>query len=449
MKNIAIVFAFIASSSAHAIPTMFEKDSQVPLVFINVVITKGYLFDKPKREGMLNFVGEMLLRGTHKHSKQELDLLIDDMGAKFFVDTQGHAIVFRGAVIKSELDRFLSLFHEILTSPSFPSDEITKLKGIISTGIQNSLNSDSSVASNLFRRFFFDEHPYSQSVLGKIETVKWFKLGDLMRTYNEVFRSNNMMIFGSGDVDPGKIKSWADKIAESRKGGKDENDIPIFSAKQKSRILLINKPERTQTQVILGQHGLHLLDQDYFPLYVGNFAFGGGSFSSRLFQEIRVKRGWSYGAQSFFIHARGPHSWRIRIAPATKDTAAAVKHLIKMLGDLKNNGITKEEFEFSRKSLINSDGFRYDTPQKRIANTIMERLIKLPKGFQTQYANRIEKLSISQVNAALKRFIKPETFQIAILGSADKLIEPLSKALNISKKEIHIVDYRSEDVKIQ
>jgi zinc protease len=185
-----------------------------------------------------------------------------------------------------------------------------------------------------------------------------------------------------------------------------------------------------------------MTDPLYFPLYVANHAFGGGSFSSRLMVEIRVKRGWSYGAGSNFRYGTQPRSWGLSLFPASLYTHLALGHTLKMVEELKDRGITQEEFDFAKQSLINNAGFSYNTPGKRVENILLERTLNLPDGFIKNSENEIRRVSLDQVNASLKKFLKPEDLQIVVLCTAKDLKDKLAAAAGVRSDKVQIVDYR-------
>jgi zinc protease len=217
--------------------------------------------------------------------------------------------------------------------------------------------------------------------------------------------------------------------------------VPEFSHR---RLQLVDKPDRTQTQILAGQSGVRLDDPDFFPLHVANHVFGGGSFSSRLMREIRVKRGWSYGAKSSFRHGTRPRSWNFYFFPASKDAPAALAEGLRMVEKLKAEGISQAEFRFARESLINGAGFSYNTPLKRVENTLTERTLGLPDGFVRGFAQRLREVELSQVNSALGRFLKPNALTITVLGTASELKEPLARAAGVPTAEVEVVPYTAD-----
>jgi zinc protease len=448
-SSIRRLVSFAAALIAFSIPVLaaevtFERDPSLPLVFLNVALKGGAVTDSEGHAGLTNFMGEMLLRGTRTKTKEQIDLALDQMGAQLAVETRSEAVILRGSVLAAQLDAFLALLGEIITQPSFPEGEIRKLRAEITSGLLEEQGTDSRLLSRKFTNFLFRGHPYGKPILGTIKDVANLNRPKVLGHYDLLVRDVNLLIVGSGDAEVSKIEQWSATLASARPGGEA---IPIVAKPENSdgrRLLLVDKPDRTQTQIRTGQIGVQLTDSNYFPLYLGNHAFGGGSFSARMMVEVRVKRGWSYGAYSSFRHGRQPRSWEYYIFPATKDTPAALEFTLKMLEDLKEKGVTDAEFEIAKTSLINSDGFRYNTPEKRVENTLLEKTLDLPQGFMTTYAKNLSKLSVSDVNRALRDFVRPDRVSIAVLGTAKDLKLKLAKAAGIDESKIEVVPYTQD-----
>ncbi len=160
--------------------------------------------------------------------------------------------------------------------------------------------------------------------------------------------------------------------------------------------------------------------------------------------EIRVKRGWSYGANSYFKQGLQPRSWQFHLFPAAKDTPEALTFTLKMVEDLQKSGITREEFEFAQRSQVNSAGFMYDTPKKRAENKLLERTLDLPDGFMKSYGPELAKLTLEQVNSALSSYIKPERMTITVLGTAAELKDKIAKSTGFAADKIEVVPYTQE-----
>lgn len=446
MKKLIYIFALLLfASSAFAIEVDFENDPALPIVNLNVVVKTGSVSDPNGLSGITNFMAEMLLRGTKSKSKEQIDLELDQMGAKLEVETRAEALILRGTVLSRELDPFLRLLGEIVTQPTFPEGEIKKLKSQVVSGILEELGKDNSLGRRRFEKFLFKGHPYGKPVLGTVKNVEALTRGQVQEQYDRLIRDRHMLVVGAGDGKEEKIRTWAYGIADARHGGEDLNRVETPEDAGHRRLILIDKPDRTQTQIYAGQIGLKMTDAKFFPLFVANHAFGGGSFSARMMVEIRVKRGWSYGAYSYFRHGVQPKSWSLYLFPAAKDTAPALEYSLQMLSDLHDHGITSDEFNFAKQSLINSAGFMFNTPKKRVENKVLERTLQLPDGIMKSYATEIEKVTLEQANLALKEYIKPKQLSILVLATATKETkDKLAKAAGVSPERVEVVKYTEE-----
>lgn len=447
--NLALFFVAVTttfSPSARAVEIAFEQDSSVPLVYLNVALKAGSVQDPEGKSGLTNFMGEMLLRGTRSKTKEQIDLALDQIGAKLAIETRADAMILRGSVLATQLDPFLALVNEILTQPSFPENEIRKLRSEVTSAILEELGSDPTLATLRFTKLLFRNHPYGKPVMGTIKDVAKLNRAEVLKQYERLVRDKFLLIVGAGDAKTGKIETWAEGLAHARPntGHEPMEKVTRPEDAPSRRLVIIDKPDRTQTQINGGQIGVRMTDSRFFPLYLGNYAFGGGSFSARLMVEIRVKRGWSYGANSYFRHGIQPRSWQFHLFPAAKDTAPALETTLKMVEELKEKGITPEEFDFSKRSLVNSAGFMYNTSKKRVENKLLERTLDLPDGFMKSFGPELSKVQLADVNAALKDYLRPDRLTIAVLGTASDLKEPLAKAAGIRVEKVEVIPYTQE-----
>ncbi len=439
-----ILFLSFFSFSANAAIISFEQDSSLPVVYLNVVFKTGAIHDPKGLEGLSQLTTEMLLRGTLQQSKESMDTALDFMGADLSVETRSEAAILRGVFLSAQLDSFLKLFQEILIQPAFKDAELTKLKSELSSKILEEQSHDSILAGKFFNSFLFEGHPYGNPPHGTLKSISKITIQDIKNHYKKYFRAQRMLILGAGDATEAKLSTWLKSFEGNLSGGEPVSSLSSPPLPQKNRLLFVDKPDRTQTQVFLGQVGVRMDDPSFFPLHLGNFSFGGGNFSARMMHEIRVKRGWSYGANSIFRFGTRPRSWHMYYFPASKDTVAALALGLEMLSELRGKGITSDEFEFSKKSIINSAAFMYDTPQKRVENLILEKILNLPDGYMKSYAKHLELVTLEQVNAALRSFLAPDKVSILVLGTAKDLKEQVVQASGVLPADVQVKSFSEE-----
>ena len=448
MKKItalSLLLITLTSSRIQAADFHFERDPSLPLVYVTAAFKGGVSQDPDQKNGATDIMGQLMIRGTKSKTKQQIDLALDQMGASIEFSARAEFISFSGSVLSENLPAFLSLLSEIITSPSFRGQELEKLKKEQISSILNELNNDRYLAGLRFDQNFFKGHPYSKPNSGKTKDIQSLSVGDLQKQYQKLVVSSRMVLLASGDAQKSSFEEFTKEIVKARTDAPELNPIAEFSpTSQKLRVVIFDKPDRTQTQVVIGQKGLSFQSPEADALQIANHTFGGGGFTSRLMMELRVKRGWTYGAGSAFKFGSTPHTWRVSFFPKNADTSAAIKEALHLIEDLKEKGITEAEFEASKKSILNNAGFDYNTPQKRMSNRLVEVIYGLPEGYFRDYANRIEKISRDEVNAAVRKFIDPSRIMIGLVATASISKTDIAKTLGIPEKDLEIQSYQKE-----
>jgi zinc protease len=146
-----------------------------------------------------------------------------------------------------------------------------------------------------------------------------------------------------------------------------------------------------------------------------------------MMQEIRVKRGWTYGASNSFRFGTQPRHFAMYYFPKTADTVPAINLSLKLFEDFVNNGIKPEEYEFAKQSLVNNAPFNYDTPRKRLENATTEYLINFPRGYFKDFASNIDRVSYGDIAPSLKSLLDTQDLALTVVGDKAKLEEGVKK----------------------
>jgi zinc protease len=193
-------------------------------------------------------------------------------------------------------------------------------------------------------------------------------------------------------------------------------------------LVIVDKPERTQTQILIGGLGTHPSDADHLALHVGNTIFG-GTFTARLMQEVRAKRGWSYGAYSNLPYDRHRRAFSLWTFPKAADAAACIALELELLEKWVSAGVTPKELNWAKRYLVRSHAFAIDTAGKRVGQALDEEVYQLPAGYHSEYVDRIKALSLEDVNLAIKNRISPENLLVTILGTATDIQDPVRASI--------------------
>jgi zinc protease len=205
------------------------------------------------------------------------------------------------------------------------------------------------------------------------------------------------------------------------------------------QLIIVDKPDRQQCQIVLGQLAPAYGGEDHELLRVAEAAFG-GMFTSRLMQEIRVKHGWSYGAQCAMHRARGPHFLQVSLAPAADQCVAALTRTLEMYDELAEGGLSEDEFQFTRSYLAGSSAFSRATARQRLFRKVQEEVFDLDAGFGNEFPARLAAMECQAVNEALRRNLAPKDLCVVVVASAESMQDKLAA---IGFDSVEVVDYRS------
>ena len=233
----------------------------------------------------------------------------------------------------------------------------------------------------------------------------------------------------SGDVTAARAAELGARLAGALPAGARPADhVGPPTAKPGQRLLFVDKPERTQTQIVVGSLGTWPHDDDHMAITVANGVLG-GTFTSRLMREVRSKRGWSYGASSRLTIDRQRHSFQMWTFPAAADAAACLELELGLLNDFVNDGIQADELAFIQSYLSRSYAFEIDTAAKRMHQAADVELLGLPPRYYDDHVATVRAVTLAEANASIARRIDPRSLLIVVLGTARDILEPIKERI--------------------
>jgi zinc protease len=347
-----------------------------------------------------------------------IDERIDSMGGSVGVDVGHSATSIHATVIKRSLNELVDLIVGILSRPSLSESELARLQRETTSDLIEARENDRELGQRWFRRRLFGDHPYSRSVAGTIESIGSLTHSDVVARYAQTFCSENLVFAFAGDTSPEQAQQIAERVSSALPSGAPFPDtLPEPHMQPGRRLILVDKPERTQTQILIGCLGTHPTDDDHVALHVGNTIFG-GTFTARLMNEVRSKRGWSYGAYSNLPYDRHRRGFSLWTFPKSEDAAPCIELELALLEKWWADGITARELSWAQRYLVRSHAFAIDTAGKRVGQALDELLYDLPEGYHSEYLDRVRATTLEEVNAAIRRRITPKDLVITVVGTA-------------------------------
>jgi zinc protease len=408
---------------------LLEKH-QVPLVQINLVIKSGATYDPAGKAGVASMVAQMLTDGSGSRDALVFADAVDYLGASLHGEAGLHTSSLSLNTPLSKVDSALSLMADAALRPAFLPAELERHRKERLNVLLSWRDEARAQVSVLFSRTLYGaEHPYGRTSIGDEKAIRAVGIDDLRAFHKAWYRPNNAVVVIVGDVTAAGMRPRLETALGSWPKGELSTPAlpPIGQVKERS-VFLVDKPGAAQTEIRIGCVGVSRLVDDYYPLVVMNTILG-GSFSSRLNQNLREEHGYTYGAGSVFEFRKlqGPF-----VAYASVHTAKTDSALIEFMKEL--NGIRKpiSQNEVDRAKNYVALGFPADFQTVGgIADRIEEMVIYgLPDDYFNGYIKSILSVTKADVERVARKYLDPAKMAIVLVGDR-KEIEASVSALKL------------------
>jgi predicted Zn-dependent peptidase len=415
------------------------ESHEVPLVQINLLLKAGAGDDPAGKFGLASLTAAMLDEGAGTRSALELADAVDFLGASLTTTASFDASAVRLNVPVSRLKDALPLMADVVLRPTFPDSELNRLRQERLTALLQARDDPASVAPMAFARTVFGPmHRYGTGIVGTEATLKGFTVPDLKSFHASMFQPANATLLVVGDVTAAAIVPQLEVQFGSWKGpSAARTPVPQAPQVSQGQITIVDMPGAAQSQIRMGWVGVPRSTPDYFTLEVLNTILG-GSFTSRLNQNLREEHQYSYGASSRFDMRLSAGPFQAGAGVQTDKTAEALREFFNEL-----NGIVKpvgaDELSKAKNYIALSFPSEFETSGDLSAK--MEEMVVygLSDTFFGQYVDNIQAVTSAGVQKAAQTYIQPTRFAVVVVGDR-KVIESGIRALNLGPVRVMSVD---------
>jgi len=409
---------------------LIVEHHELPLADFVLLVGSGSTTDPVSKTGVANLTATMLREGTTTRKSLDIADQIAYLGISLSPSSSWESSTLSLHTPIAQLDSALSLFADVALRPSFPADEFERLRKNRLTDLLRLRDQGPAIANLAFPAIIYGGvHPYGAATLGTEASVKSLSVADLQGYYQTNFKPNNSTLIIVGDVNPAQIEQKISALF----GGWQRGDVPqpTYTDPPKAAtttVYLIDKPGAAQSSFRIGSVGVPRSTKDYFALSVMNTILG-GSFTSRLMQNLRETRGYTYGASSRFDMRRnaGPFLASAEIVAAKTDSA--LLEFMKELNAIRQSVPASELSRAKRFLQLQLPG-NFETTQDIAFQLVPVALYGLPLDYYNNYVQNIEAITEADVARVAQQYINPGSLAVVIVGDR-KSIEPGWKAINV------------------
>ena len=393
----------------------------LPMVDIQVAFDAGSARDG-SQFGLSALTSALLDTGAGPWNADEIAQRFESVGAQFGagISSDMASVSLRTLTDKPLFDKALETMQVILTQPKFNEVDFQREKNRTLAGLKQQEESPGDLAGIAFYKALYGDHPYGHPSSGLIPTVSVLTVSDLRNFYQKYYVAANAMVVIVGDLTKPQAEQTAEKLVGALPVGQKPEPLPEVLMPVKAAMQHIEFPS-SQTHVLVGMPGTYRKDPDYFTLYVGNHILGGGALVSKLFDEVREKRGLAYSASSSFapLFRNGPFA--ISLQTRNDQTGQALDVVNKTLADFIAKGPTEAELTAAKQNITGGFAMRFDTNKKLASYVSMIGFYEMPLDYLDTFQQNVDKVTAASVKDAFKRRIDPQLMQtITVGGSANK-----------------------------
>ncbi len=394
----------------------FVRSAGLPMLDMRLVFAAGSARDG-KQEGLAALTARLFATGAGQWGADELARQFDDVGARFSYDlNQDYAWLGLRTLTQAELmPQALAAFQQLVTRPRFAEDEFARIKAQVKIELQQRQEQPGFVAKRAFYRALYGSHPYAHLKEGTPQSIADMTRADVRHFYQKYYVAQNAILVLVGDIPKAQAQQIAEHLFANLKQGHQAQALPKVPALRQGQVQQIDFSS-SQTHILAGLPVLSRKDADYFPLYVGNYILGGSGLVSRLFDEIREKRGLAYSAYSYFSPLAEAGPFTIGLQTQNKQRDLAIRVLKQTVREFIEKGPSHLALRAAQKNLTGGFVLRFDNNKKLLNYIAMIAFYQLPLDYLDTFQEQVARVTRAQIQAAFQRRVNLDLLQIISVG---------------------------------
>jgi len=396
---------------------LMEKHG-VPLINIFALIKTGAAADPSGQEGLASITAGLLRKGTKTRTAQQFAADFDYIGGSFGTDTGADFTDVSAEFLTKDMARGLELFSDAVLHPVFPQNETDKILAQSLDAVKSAKDDPQSVLGFYYAGFLYGTHPYGHPSDGDELSLKRIQRDAVVKFYEANYAPGNAILGVAGEFDAAEMRK---KLEEAFGGWTSRTvantSIPVVAAAKGKKLLLIDKPDATQTYFTIGNIGTTVNDPDRVAIRVVNTIFG-GRFTSELNEALRVESGYTYGAGSFFDSRKAPGPFEIFSFTKNETTTPAIDLALQVLEKLHKNGVTEEQLKSAKSYIKGQFPPTMETSGQLVRRIVVNEFYGLGDDEVNQLEARIDAVTPAIAKQVIEKHFPSDNLVFVLIGKA-------------------------------
>lgn len=424
---------------------LLMEQHEIPIVSFSFIVRSGSIADPQGKEGLASLTAGLLRKGTKARNADQISADLDFIGMSFGANVNHDYTSGSAEFLKKDMDKGLDLLSDLLLNPTFPETEVAKMVKQRVDQVKASKDSAAGVIGNYYNAYLFGSHPYARPSFGDEKSIAALGRADVAAFYAAQYVPANTIIAAVGDFATADMeKTLTDRFgAWVGTPGKAPAPLKLAAAPAVTgkKLLLVDKPDLTQTYFMIGNMGVARTNADRVGLDLVNTLFG-GRFTSMLNSELRVNTGLTYGARSFFAERQVPGPFAISTYTRNATTEKAMDLALDILKKLHTEGVTEEQLKSAKAYRKGQFPPNIETTDQ-LAGLLTElEFYGLDQREINELYAKIDALTVAEAKQLIQKYFPQENLVFAVIGKAGEIESVVKKyAPKVDRKSITEVGF--------
>ncbi len=406
---------FIKEHLLNGLPVVMESLRNMRSVVLGIWVKVGSRNELPVKNGISHFLEHMFFKGTKKRSAKDIAFEIDSLGGDLNAFTSRESTTFYVKVLDEYLEKGCELLSDVFLYSTFPEEDIEKEKRIIKEEIKMIEDTPDDYIHDLFNQTIWGHSGLGQPVLGHRDTVRSFTKDDLLSHIRKYYGTKDIVISCAGNFEPEHLLFMLNKnLGNLRRGSEPERGAPPdFKGK-----LEVFRKELSEAHICLGVQGLSQASEERYSLIVLNTILGAG-VSSRLFQEIREKRGLAYSIYSFIASYFDTGVWGVYAGVSRKKVREVLELILEEMNNLRDT-LNEAELQRAKNQLKGNIILGLESTSSRMNNIARQEIYYGRYYSPKEMMNKVDSVTLSQIKDLVSKLVKKEYLSLTVYGPVNE-----------------------------
>ena len=404
-------------TSPGGIKAWLVEEPSIPFMALEIRFKGGASVDREGKRGAINLMTGTIEEGAGDLDATQFAAAREALAASYRFDVHDDALTISSQFLTENRPEALALLRKALIEPRFDQSAIDRVRAQVLSGIRSNEQDPANIAQETFMTKAFGDHPYGSAVEGTIESVEALTRDDILTAYKDVMARDRVYVGAVGDITAEELGAILDDLlgALPETGAPLPQDVDVALTGGKT-VVPFNTP---QSVAVFGHEGIERDDPDFFAAFVMNQVLGAGGFGSRLMEEVREKRGLTYGVNSYLAPKDHAELFLGQVASSNDRIAQAIEVIRDEWAKLAAEGVTEQELEDAKKYLTGAYPLRFDG-NSTIANILTGmQMDDLPIDYADTRNDKVNAVTLDDIKRVAARLMQPDALHFVVVGQPE------------------------------